>query len=72
MDNRTNYSLSGNRRASVRGVTGNLRAVLANASYTVTGHHRALLTTTCSLTGNRRALLTNASYSVTGHRRALL
>ena len=47
-------------------------AVLANASYTVTGHRRALLTTTCSVTANRRALLTNASYSVTGHRRALL
>ena len=53
-------SLSSNHRASVRGVTGNLRAVLANASYSVTGRRRALLTTTCSVTGNRRVLLTNA------------
>ncbi len=71
MDNHTKNKLSGNRCASVRGVTGNLHAVLADASYNVTGH-RALLTTTCSVTANRRALLTNASYSVTGHRRALL
>ena len=53
-------SLSSNHRASVHGVTGNLRAVLANASYSVMGRRRALLTTTCSVTGNRRALLTNA------------
>ena len=52
--------LSSNHRASVRGVTGNLRAVLANASYSVTGRRRALLTTTCSVTGNRRGLLPNA------------
>ena len=47
-------------------------AVLANASYTVTGHRRALLNITCSVTGNTHELLAIASYSVTGHRRALL
>jgi len=47
-------------------------AVLANASYTVTGHRRALLNSTCSVTGDTHELLAIASYSVTGHRRALL
>ena len=46
--------------------------MLANASYTVTGHRRDLLYITCSVTGNSYELLAIASYSVTGHRRALL
>ena len=46
--------------------------MLANASYTVTGHRRALLNSTCSVTGDTHELLAIASYSVTGHRRALL
>ena len=52
--------MSGNRRAHVRSVTGNRRALLANAHYSVTGHRRALLITTCGITGNRRDLLTGA------------
>ena len=72
MGNHDKNKLSGNHCASVRGVAGNIHAVFADANYSVTGHRRALLNTTCSVTGNRRALLTAASYSVSGHRRALL